>query len=102
MITLGVAILGMVVYFVYVIRESRRLAATARELKPIEMVKEFPRSPVAQGRYLAGGLLYFNRDNPGVIVRGVNGMAINLAHRSTYAWTAYFLGLVALMMWMAR
>lgn len=102
MITLGAAILGLLVYFVYVLRESRRLAATARELKPIEMVKEFPRSPVAQGRYLAGGLLYFNRDNPGVIVRGVNGMAINLAHRSTYAWTAYFLGLVALMMWISR
>jgi hypothetical protein len=101
-IILGAAILGMVVYFMYVIRESRRLAATARELKPIEMVKEFPRSPVAQGRYLAGGMLYFNRDNPGVIVRGANGMAINLAHRSTYAWTAYFLGLVVLMMWMAR
>jgi hypothetical protein len=101
-ITLGAAILGIVIYFVYIVRESRRLAATARELKPLEMMKEFPRWPVAQGRYLAGGLLYFNRDNPGVIVRGVNGMAINLAHRSTYAWTVYFLGLVALMMWMAR
>lgn len=101
-ITIGAAALGMVVYFVYVLREGRRLAATARELKPIEMVKEFPRSPVAQGRYLAGGLLYFNRDNPGVIVRGVNGIAINLGHRSTYAWTAYFLGLGALMIWLAR
>jgi hypothetical protein len=102
MITLGAASLGLLAYFVYVIRESRRLAATARELKPIEMVKEFPRRPVAQGRYLAGGLLYFNRDNPGVIVRGAQGMAINLAHPSLYAWTGYFLGLAALMMWMAR
>jgi hypothetical protein len=102
LIALGAAMLGLLVYFAYVLREGRRLAETARELKPIEMVKEFPRSSIAQGRYLAGGLLYFNRDNPGVIVRGVHGMAINLGHRSTYAWTAYFLGLVALMMWIAR
>jgi hypothetical protein len=84
------------------LRDSRRLAALARELKPIEMVKEFPRSPIAQGRYLAGGLLYFNRDHPGAIVRGTRGIAINLAHRSTYAWAAYFLGLAALITWMTQ
>ena len=65
------------------------------------MIKEFPRLPAAEGRYFAGGLLYFNRDNPGIIVRGVRGVAINLAHPSTYAWTAYLLGLAALMAWMS-
>jgi hypothetical protein len=99
---LGASMFLILVYFAYIFREGRRIAATARELKPLELVKEFPRTPVAQGRYLAGGLLYFNRDNPRVIVRGVQGIAINLAHRSTYAWAAYFLGLAALMLWIAR
>jgi hypothetical protein len=96
------ALLGMTVYAVYVLREGRRLAAAEREMKPIELVKEFPRSPIATGRYLAGGLLYFNRDNPGVIVRSAQGIAVNLAHPGTYIWFAYFLGLVALAVWMAR
>src|SRR5258708_2552644 len=96
------ALLGMAVYVIYVLREGRRLAAAERELKPIELVKEFPRSPIATGRFLAGRLLYFNRDNPGVIVRSAQGVAINLAHPTTYIWTAYFLGLVGLALWMAR
>ena len=101
-IILVAAALGMLVYIFYVMRESRRLAATERELKPIEMVKEFPRWPVAEGRFLAGGLLYFNRDNPWILVRSAQGVALNLAHRTIYAGTAYFLGLIALVVWMSR
>jgi hypothetical protein len=96
------ALLGMAVYVFYVLREGRRLAAAEREMKPIELAKEFPRSPIATGRFLAGGLLYFNRDNPGVIVRSAQGIAINLAHPGTYIWFAYFLGLVAMAIWMAK
>jgi hypothetical protein len=95
-------ILILVVYTVYVAREARRLAVVEREVKPIELVKEFPRRPVPEGRFLAGGLLYFSRDNPGVLVRSPQGIAINLAHPSAYVWPAYFIGLAALMIWMAR
>lgn len=97
----GIAI-GVTVYWVYVAREGRRLAAVIRELKPVELVKEFPRRPVAEGRFLAGGLLYFNRDNPVVLVRSTQGIAINLAHPSTYLWAGYFAGLALLMAWMGR
>jgi hypothetical protein len=97
-----VAALGALAYVVYVMREERRLAAAERELKPVEIVKEFPRWPVAEGRYLAGGLLYFNRDNPSVLVKSAQGIALNLAHRSTYVWTAYLMGLIALVVWMAN
>jgi len=90
------------VYIVYLRRVERRLKAAEKELKPVEMVKEFPRRPVAEGRFLAGGLLYFNRDNPSLLVRGPHGVGINLSHPSTYAWTAYFAGLLALITWMAR
>ena len=99
---LAVALLGMLMYAVYVTREGRRLAATERELRPVEMVKEFPRWPIAEGRYLAGGLLYFNRDNPRVLVRSTDGIALNLAHRNTFIGLAYFMGLIAIVIWMVR
>lgn len=96
------SLLIFAVYMVYLIRVGQRLKAAEKELKPVEMVKEFPRRPVAEGRYLAGGLLYFNRDNPSLLVRSPQGVGINLSHPGTYAWTAYFAGLVVLITWMAR
>jgi uncharacterized membrane protein len=93
-------ILGVYIY--YVARENRRMRAVEREIKPIELVKEFPRRPVPEGRFLAGGLLYFNRDNPGVLVRSAQGIAINLARPTAYLWPAYFIGMATLMIWMAR
>jgi hypothetical protein len=98
---LGLAVAATLVYCAYLLREHRRIKAAILEMKPLEMVKEFPRPPVATGRYLAGGFIYFNPENPGIIVRGVRGVAINLGHRSTYAWAAYILGLAALMAWMS-
>lgn len=92
----------LAVYIYYVVRESRRVAAVEREIKPVELVKEFPRRTVPDGRFLAGGLLYFNRDNPGVLVRSTQGIAINLARPTVYLWPAYFIGLATLMVWMAR
>jgi hypothetical protein len=83
-------------------REARRLAAVEREIRPIELVDEFPRPPIPEGRFLAGGLLYFNRDNPHALVRSGQGIALNLGHPSTYAWTGYFVGLALLMAWMVR
>jgi len=101
-ILLGLAALALLLYLVYVAREERRLAATEKELKPVEMVKEFPRFPVAEGRYFAGGLLYFNRDNPWVVVRSVKGVALNMAHSTTHIAAAYLTGLVILAISMAR
>lgn len=99
---LVVGVVGMLVYAAYVGRESRRLKAAERELRPVEMVKEFPRWPIAEGLYLAGGLLYFNRDNPRVLVRSADGIALNLAHRTTYIGFAYFMGLIGVVIWMVR
>ncbi len=88
-------------FLFYTIREQRRLAVVQREIKPIELVKEFPPTPVAEGRFLAGGLLYFNRDNPVMLARSPQGLALNLANRSTYLWLAYMAGLVLLLTWQA-
>jgi len=67
---LAAGVLVCLLYLGYVLREGRILSAAERDMKPIELVKEFPRSPVAEGRYLAGGLLYFNRENPGNCCKG--------------------------------
>ena len=93
---------AMLVYFGYVRRQERKLAGAERVLRPVEMVKEFPRRPIAEGRYLAGGLLYVNRDNPSVMVRSVGGVAVNVAHRAIHIGAAYFAGLIALVVWMTR
>lgn len=105
----GVGAVGGVLWVMVVLaftlflqREGRRLAAVEREIKPIELVKEFPRQPIPEGRFLAGGLLYWSRDNPRVLVRSAQGIAINLGHASTYAWLGYFIGLVLLMTWIAH
>jgi hypothetical protein len=99
---LGAWVLGILGYSLFMGRERRRLAVVEREVRPIELVKEFPRRPVPKGRFLAGGMLYFDRDNPGVLVRGAHGIALNLAHPSTYAWAAYLIGLVVVMIWMVQ
>lgn len=101
-VVLALAALGTLFYGVYVTRQRRRLAATERELRPVEMAKEFPRWPVAEGHYLAGGLLYFNPDNPRVLVRSAQGVALNLAHRTIHIGAVYFAGLIALAIWMAK
>jgi hypothetical protein len=99
----GVAVFVWVVaallFVAYAMRERRRLAEVERDVKPAELANEFPQPPVAAGRYLAGGLLYFNPENPGVVARGPSGIALNLANRSTYLWFAYLVGFVLLVTW---
>jgi hypothetical protein len=94
--------LVIVAFILFEKGEARRLAAVEREIRPIELVDEFPRPPIPEGRFLAGGLLFFNRDHPHALVRSGQGIALNLGHPSTYAWVGYFAGLAVLMSWMVR
>lgn len=98
-VAIGLMAIAMAAIVIHASRERRGLAALEKELRPIELVREFPRKPVAQGRFI-GGALYWNRDNPGVLVRGPDGVALNLAHSSTYVWAAYFVGLALLLSWL--
>ncbi len=97
----GLLLLGLACFTVYCVREFRRLAVVERAIKPLELVKEFPPTPVAEGRFMAGGLLYLNRDNPVILARSPQGIALNLANRSTYLWLGYLAGLVWLVLWQA-
>jgi hypothetical protein len=94
--TLGIWLLGAAAFTVYSLRERRRLAAVEREVEPATLAREFPPAPVADGRFLAGGLLFINRDNPSALVRSPAGVAVNLANASTYLWVAYLVGFMVL------
>ncbi|HKQ77762.1 MAG TPA: hypothetical protein VJ810_28960 [Blastocatellia bacterium] len=99
---LALALVSLAVYIFYCVRERRRLEAVAREIRPIELIKEYPppsATPAPEGRFLAGGLFYFNRDNPVIVTRSPQGLAINLASRGAYLWVAYLAGLVWLVVW---
>jgi hypothetical protein len=93
--------LVLAVFTGYISRARRSLIAVAKEIKPAELVKEFPQPAVPEGRFVAG-VLFVSPGNPGVLVPGNRGLALNIAHPTTYAWTAYLLGLVALTTWVTR
>src|SRR5262245_32295038 len=97
---LALALGALLVYLFYCVRERRRLEVVAREIKPIELIKEYPPPSAApEGRFLAGGLFYLNPDNPVILARSPQGLAINLANRGAYLWVAYLAGLVWLVIW---
>jgi hypothetical protein len=86
-------------FFVFYVREGRRVKAVEDEVQPLTLEREFPPSPIAEGRFYAGGLLYFNTDNPLALVRSPQGLAVNLAHRATFLWLAYLTGVIVLLAW---
>jgi uncharacterized membrane protein len=89
------------VFAAYVALNQRRLSAVANQVRPAELVKEFPPRPIPEGRFLAG-VFYINPQNPGVLVPSGRGIALNVSHPATYGWTAYLCGLVALVTWVTR
>jgi len=93
--------IGFIAFILYAQRERARLAVVEREVRPISLANEFPSRPVAEGRFLAGGLLCFLRDQPSVLVRSAQGIALNLAQPTTYVWIGYLAGLVGLAVWQA-
>lgn len=98
-ISMGLNILAGIFVIVRSVRKYQELMRIAEEIKPVTLVKEFPPSPVAEGRFFAGGLLYINSDNPFMFARSPQGLALNLAHRGLYLWTAYLAGLILLIVW---
>lgn len=77
-------------------RERRRLRAVELAVQPVDLVREFPPTPVAEERFLAGGLFYFNRNSPAMFARSPTGLSMNLANVGSYLWAAYLVGLVVL------
>ena len=79
------------VYFIY------RLYRLEREVKPVEWSK-LPR-PIDAEHFSLGGWLYFNYDNPALIVKGPRVYTINLANKWVHLCAAYFIGAALLIAW---
>ena len=94
-------VLVLLVFAVWCRRQKSYLTSVAREIKPLELVREFPRTTAAEGRFLLG-FFYIAPGNPGVLVHSGNGIALNITHPATYLWAAYLCGLAALIGWVTQ
>lgn len=68
-----------------------------REMKPVEWSR-LPR-PIDEEHFSLGGLIYFNPDNPALLVKGPRVHTINLANQWVYLCVAYFIGVALLIAW---
>ena len=81
------------------LKENKRLGIAQKETRPFELIREYPPARPVEGRFLAGGFLYFNRESPLMLAHGAQRIALNLAHKGTLIWAGYLIGLVALFVW---
>jgi len=77
--------------------KSNELYAMYRKLKPLRDKKRLS-APDPKG-FVAGGLLYFDRDNPAVFVQGPKSVTLNAANYRLLLAATYLLGLMLLIMW---
>ncbi len=101
-VELTLVLVFLVIYSAYAVRERRRLQTVAREIRPQDLIKEYPPAPVvtaADGQYLARGLLTIDRGNPWIVTRSPQGLAINLGSRGIYVFTGYLTALVLVVFW---
>src|SRR5262249_6433245 len=80
------------------IRSRRRMAALHQQLQPIEAFVSPPR-PINPNECEPGGLVCGNPDAPGLFVPGPLVLALNLANKRAYLYSAYVAGLVLLVLW---
>ena len=92
---------AVLAYVFYSSAEHRKLKAVAQEVQPMTLAKEFPETPVYDGRRWAGDLLAFDSGSPLVLLRGPQGLIVNLAHRNIL-WTALYVSGSFLLFWMTR
>lgn len=75
-----------------------RVLRAAAVVRPLDMSRVASRRGNAD-RFLLGGLLYFDRENPLLLVRGPLWFTFNLANARAYAFAAWFGGLIAIALW---
>jgi hypothetical protein len=73
-------------------------AAAARNVRPADMSMLQAR-PGDPNRFALGGLLFFDADNPLMVIRGPLGPTFNLANPRTYAFIAWAGGVMAVIAW---
>jgi hypothetical protein len=81
----------------FAVIKTNELYAMYRKLKPLRDKKRLS-APDPNG-FVAGGLLYFDRDNPAIFVQGPRSVTLNAANNRLLLAATYLLGLMLLIMW---
>ncbi len=80
--------------------KSNELYAMYRKLKPSRDRKRL--SVPNPGGFLAGGLLYFDPDNPAIFVQGPRTVALNAGNHRLLLGATYLIGLMLLITWTSK
>lgn len=86
-------------FLVKISRDVSRLLALAKQVEPVDL-SHSSRKRVEDGRFSLGGFVYYNPDNPSLLVRGTRWRSVNLANQRFYGYLAYLAGFVLLMFWL--
>ncbi len=81
--------------------KTNELYAMYRKTKPTLTRKKQLTPPDPNG-FVAGGLLYFDRDNPAILVQGPRSIALNAGNNRLLLGASYLAGLMLLLMWTSK
>lgn len=84
----------------FAVSKTNTLYAMYRKLKPFRDRKRLT-APDPHG-FVAGGLLYFDSDNPAILVRGPRSVTLNAANHRVLLAATYLLGLILLITWTSK
>ncbi len=86
----------------FAIVKTNELYAMYRKMKPTLSRKKRLRHPDPNG-FVAGGLLYFDRDNPAILRAGAKSLSrLNAGNHRLLLAATYLLGLMLLIMWTSK
>lgn len=91
---------GSIACVCFALVKSNELYAMYRKMKPARDRKRL--TPPDPSGFLAGGLIYFDPDNPAMFVQGPRSVTLNAANRRLLLAATYLLGLMLLIMWSSK
>jgi len=86
----------------FAIAKTNELSAMYRNIKPTRVRGSKRLIPPDPNGFVAGGLLYFDRDNPAILVQGPRSVALNAGNHRLLLGASYLAGLMLLLMWTSK
>jgi hypothetical protein len=86
----------------FAIAKTNELYAMYRNIKPTRVRGSKRLIPPDPNGFVAGGLLYFDRDNPAILVQGPRSVALNAGNNRLLLGASYLAGLMLLLMWTSK
>ena len=101
--TLQYLYLGVTIACVcFAIVKTNELYALYRKIKPTRVRGSKRLTPPDPNGFVAGGLLYFDRDNPAILIQGPRSVALNAGNHRLLLAATYLVGLMLLIMWTSK